>query len=161
MNEHITGDRWPPKPERQARLLECVEVIRALHAGEEVTHRRARARRSRPHLVAPGASRPMLVGAAVSAETAAWCASWADGLITVNQPIEVLRRVLEAYRGAGGRGPATLQVHVSYAADERTALAVAHDQWRNGALGASGVLGHGLGGGLRRHDRAGATRGPA
>ena len=38
VNEHITGDRWPPKPERQARLLECVEVIRALHAGEEVTH---------------------------------------------------------------------------------------------------------------------------
>ena len=38
VNEHITGDRWPSKPERQARLLECVEVIRALHAGVEVTH---------------------------------------------------------------------------------------------------------------------------
>ncbi len=71
----------------------------------------------------------------MSAETARWCASWADGLITVDQPIEALRRVLDAYRGAGGRGPATLQVHVSYAADEDTALAVAHDQWRNGALG--------------------------
>src|SRR5918997_5709803 len=39
MNEHITGDRWPPKPERRERLRECVEVIRALLAGEEVTHR--------------------------------------------------------------------------------------------------------------------------
>src|SRR5687768_10487841 len=29
-NEHITGDRWPPKAERNARLLECVEVMRAL-----------------------------------------------------------------------------------------------------------------------------------
>src|ERR671917_2623878 len=37
-NEHITGDRWPPKPVRNARLLECVEVIRALLRGEEVTH---------------------------------------------------------------------------------------------------------------------------
>jgi probable non-F420 flavinoid oxidoreductase len=135
VNEHITGDRWPPKPERRARLLECVEVIRALHAGEEVTHHglvhvdRARVW-SLPEVP------PDLVGAAVSADTAGWCASWADGLITVNQPIEVLRRVLDAYRGAGGRGPATLQVHVSYADDDRTALAVAHDQWRNGAIGA-------------------------
>src|SRR5215212_6985233 len=32
-NEHITGDPWPPKAERNARLLECVEVIRALFAG--------------------------------------------------------------------------------------------------------------------------------
>ena len=37
-NEHITGERWPPKAERIARLRECVDVIRALHRGEEVTH---------------------------------------------------------------------------------------------------------------------------
>jgi probable non-F420 flavinoid oxidoreductase len=135
LNEHITGDRWPPKPERQARLLECVEVIRALHAGHEVTHHglvhvdRARIW-SRP-------DEPLdLVAAAVSPETAGWAASWADGLITVDQPLEVLRQVLDAYRSGGGRGPATLQVHLSYAADEAEALAIAHDQWRNGAIGA-------------------------
>src|SRR5690606_36564465 len=33
LNEHITGDRWPPKPERQARLRECVDIFRALFAG--------------------------------------------------------------------------------------------------------------------------------
>ena len=38
-NEHVTGDRWPNKPERDARLLECVDVIRALLRGEEVDHR--------------------------------------------------------------------------------------------------------------------------
>src|SRR4029453_6371411 len=32
MNEHVTANRWPPKPERNARLKECVEVIRALWA---------------------------------------------------------------------------------------------------------------------------------
>ncbi len=37
-NEHITGDRWPPKEVRDARLRECVDVIRRLLAGEEVTH---------------------------------------------------------------------------------------------------------------------------
>jgi alkanesulfonate monooxygenase SsuD/methylene tetrahydromethanopterin reductase-like flavin-dependent oxidoreductase (luciferase family) len=37
-NEHITGDRWPDKQQRNARLGECVDVIRALLAGEEVSH---------------------------------------------------------------------------------------------------------------------------
>ena len=37
-NEHITGAAWPDKPTRNARLLECVEVIRALLRGEEVSH---------------------------------------------------------------------------------------------------------------------------
>jgi G6PDH family F420-dependent oxidoreductase len=37
-NEHVTGDRWPRKELRDARLRECVEIIRALLAGEEVSH---------------------------------------------------------------------------------------------------------------------------
>jgi probable non-F420 flavinoid oxidoreductase len=128
-NEHITGDRWPAKPVRNARLRECVAVIRALLAGEEVSHDglvtvdRARlwTRPDRP---------PPLLGAAVSVETARWAAEWADGLATVVQDRDHLRRMVEAYRGAGGRGPLVLQVHLSYAADEETALGIAHDQWR-------------------------------
>jgi alkanesulfonate monooxygenase SsuD/methylene tetrahydromethanopterin reductase-like flavin-dependent oxidoreductase (luciferase family) len=41
-----------------------------------------------------------------------------------------LRRVLDAYREAGGRGPARLQIHLSWAATEDEATAIAHDQWR-------------------------------
>ena len=78
---------------------------------------------------------PALVGAAVSAETARWCAGWADGLVTVNQPLDALRSVLDAYRSAGGQGTAWLQVHLAYASDEGAARAIAHDQWRNGAIG--------------------------
>ena len=36
-----------------------------------------------------------------------------------------------AYREAGGRGPARLQVHLSWAPTDDEALAIAHDQWRN------------------------------
>src|SRR5687768_6661947 len=36
-NEHITGERWPEKPVRNERLLECVHVIRQLLQGEEVS----------------------------------------------------------------------------------------------------------------------------
>jgi alkanesulfonate monooxygenase SsuD/methylene tetrahydromethanopterin reductase-like flavin-dependent oxidoreductase (luciferase family) len=72
----------------------------------------------------------MLVGAAVSPDTAAWVGGWADGLVTINQDHDTLRAVIDAFRGNGGEGkPLFLQVHLSWAADEDTALAVAHDQW--------------------------------
>src|SRR5687767_3285197 len=39
VNEHITGQPWPPKHTRNDRLKECVDVMRALWAGEMVNHR--------------------------------------------------------------------------------------------------------------------------
>jgi alkanesulfonate monooxygenase SsuD/methylene tetrahydromethanopterin reductase-like flavin-dependent oxidoreductase (luciferase family) len=38
--------------------------------------------------------------------------------------------MVHAYREAGGRGKLHLQVHLSYAGDEDTALKIAHEQWR-------------------------------
>jgi probable non-F420 flavinoid oxidoreductase len=128
-NEHITGDRWPPKPERTARLRECVDVMRALFAGEEVSHR-GHVVVDRARLWTLPATPPPLYGAAVSEATAGWAASWADGLATVNAAPEQLRRVVDAYRSAGGRGELVLQVHLSWAATEEEALRIAHDQWR-------------------------------
>lgn len=134
MNEHVTGDPWPPKERRNARLDESLTVIRRLLAGEEVTHdgevRVHRARVwSRPD--AP----PPLLGAAVSAETAEWLAGRVDGLATVAQSPDALRRVVEAYRGAGGEGPCVLQVHLSLEETDAAALALAKDQWPNGLVG--------------------------
>jgi probable non-F420 flavinoid oxidoreductase len=128
-NEHITGDGWPRKDVRNARLRECVDVIRALLAGEEVSHD-GLVTVDRARLWTRPEEPPPLVGAAVSAETARWCADWADGLITVNAPVEHLRRMVGEYRDAGGRGKACLQVHLSWAGDEETAAAIAYDQWR-------------------------------
>ncbi|HCJ48379.1 MAG TPA: LLM class F420-dependent oxidoreductase, partial [Microbacterium sp.] len=34
MNEHVTGDPWPDKPTRERRLVESVDVMRRLLAGE-------------------------------------------------------------------------------------------------------------------------------
>ncbi|HVM20710.1 MAG TPA: TIGR03885 family FMN-dependent LLM class oxidoreductase [Egibacteraceae bacterium] len=131
INEHITGDRWPDKPTRDARLLEAVAVIRALLAGEEVTHD-GLVRVDRARLWSLPERPPALIGAAVSEATAAVVGGWADGLITINQPLEALRRVIGAFRDHGGDGKRVcVQVHLSWAADDDTALAIAHDQWRS------------------------------
>jgi probable non-F420 flavinoid oxidoreductase len=133
-NEHITGGGWPRKGLRDARLLECVQVIRALLAGEEVSHD-GLVTVDRARLWTLPEQPPALVGAAVTSTTARRAAAWADGLITVNQPEEVLREVVGAYRDAGGRGPLRLQVHLSWDPDPDAALAVAHHQWRSNVFG--------------------------
>jgi probable non-F420 flavinoid oxidoreductase len=129
-NEHITGDAWPRKDVRNARLRESVDVIRELLAGEEVS-RDGLIRVDRARLWTRPETPPSLIGAAVSPATAAWCAEWADGLVTVNAPEETLREMIAAYRGAGGRGPIALQVHLSWAQTEREAEEIAYDQWRS------------------------------
>ncbi|MFG1675935.1 TIGR03885 family FMN-dependent LLM class oxidoreductase [Micromonospora sp. NPDC049282] len=129
-NEHITGDVWPRKDVRGARLRECVDVIRALLAGEEVSHD-GLVTVDRAKLWTRPEEPPALVGAAVSVATARWCAEWADGLITVNAPVDHLRQMIDAYRDAGGRGPLHLQVHVSWAPEQAEAEAIAYEQWRS------------------------------
>jgi probable non-F420 flavinoid oxidoreductase len=133
-NEHITGTGWPRKEIRTQRLRECVDVLRALLAGEEVSHD-GLVSVDRARLWTLPDQPPLLIGAAVTIETARSVAAWADGLITVKQSNDHLRKMIAAYREAGGRGEISLQVHLSYAADEREALRIAHEQWRTNVLG--------------------------
>jgi probable non-F420 flavinoid oxidoreductase len=129
VNERVTGQPWPRKEVRDARVRECVHVIRRLLAGEEVSHDGLVSVRQARLWSLPEVA-PALVAPAVSVRTAGNVTDWADGLITVNQPTQQLRKVIEAYRSGGGRGPLRLQVHLSWAPTDDEALALAHDQWR-------------------------------
>jgi probable non-F420 flavinoid oxidoreductase len=133
-NERVTGDVWPRKDVRDARLVECVDVIRRLLSGEEVNHD-GLVTVNRGRLWTLPSAVPPLIAPAVTAASAARHAEWADGLVTVNQPLDVLQQVLDAYRGAGGRGAARLQVHLSWAPTEEEAKGIAHDQWRSNVHG--------------------------
>jgi probable non-F420 flavinoid oxidoreductase len=134
LNEHITGAHWPLKTERNARLRECVEVIRALWAGETVTHH-GRVRVEEARLWSLPAQPPRIIGAALSEETAEFIGGWADGMITVNAPREQLLGMIEAFHCGGGEGkPLFLQCHLSYARSEKQARANAFDQWRTNTL---------------------------
>jgi probable non-F420 flavinoid oxidoreductase len=136
-NEHVTGDRWPAKPERNARLLECVDAIRSLLRGEEVSVD-GLVRIDRARLWTLPDEVPPLYGAALSTETARWCGSWADGLLTVGRRPADLRPVIEAFREGGGEGkPVAVQVKVAYGPTDEEALLAAHDQWRTNVFGST------------------------
>lgn len=134
LNEQITGDPWPDKSARNARLRECVDVMRALWAGETVNHdghvqvkdARLYTRSQRP---------PKIIGAALSTETAKWMGSWTDGLITVGSDAGELRKTIDAYREGGGADkPVYLQAALSFATTQEEAVHEAHQQWRQCAL---------------------------
>lgn len=105
-------------------------MIRRLHDGEEVTHR-GLVTVEHARIWEVPEPKPELIAPAISVETARRAARWADGLITVNQPPEQLRKVLAGYRDNGGRGKAALQVHLSWAPSEEAAVSIGLDQWRS------------------------------
>jgi probable non-F420 flavinoid oxidoreductase len=130
LNESITGEKWPIKAERNKRLRESAEVIRKLFAGETVTYH-GRVVVEGAKLYSLPETLPLLYGAAVTEETAAWMGSWADGLTTVHKPLNELENTVKAFRSGGGVGkPMILKVQLSYARSEEEAISGAYDQWR-------------------------------
>ena len=101
--------------ERNARLRECVDVMRALFAGEEVIHDgRVAVDRARLWTLPGAAAAAARRGG--QRETARWVGEWADGLATVNQPRAKLERDDRRLPGERRRGqPLVLQVHLSWA----------------------------------------------
>ena len=130
MNEAITATAWPIKAQRNARLKECVDVIRALWAGETVTHH-GLVQVAEAKLYTRPTTAPRIMGAAITPKTAEWVGGWADGLITISRPHDQLEQVVEAFRRGGGEGkPMYLKAQLSYANDDKAALQGAYDQWR-------------------------------
>ncbi|MDO6390877.1 TIGR03885 family FMN-dependent LLM class oxidoreductase [Pontibacter sp. BT731] len=131
INEQITGEHWPVKQDRNNRLKECVDIIRALWDGETVTHH-GLVTVEEAKLYTRAKVAPNIIGAAITEETAEWVGGWADGLITVSKPPKELKKMVDAFHRGGGEGkPMYLKVQLSYDKDEKKALQGAHDQWRS------------------------------
>lgn len=130
INERVLGQYWPSKATRNERLLESFDIIRQLLEGETITHH-GHVHIEEGRLYTLPAKRPLLLGAAVTAETAYWMGSWAEGLLTVNHPLEKLAGVIRQFRRGGGKGkPIYVKVQLSYSRNESAAYAGAYEQWR-------------------------------
>lgn len=137
LNESITGGPWPSKDIRNRRLRECTDIMRALWAGETVTHH-GLVQVKGARLYSRPAQSPLLLGAALTPETARWMGGWADGLITAAGAGPRVQRVVDAFREGGGADkPLCLQVAVSYAETDDECIRVAHEHWRQAALPAA------------------------
>jgi coenzyme F420-dependent glucose-6-phosphate dehydrogenase len=135
INEAITGGYWPDKEERNARLLECVEITRRLFAGEPVTHR-GRVTVVEAKLYSKPKTPVPLFGAAMSEATARLAGSWADGILLAGHEPGAVAPLIEAFRDAGGDGkPIHLQMAVSWHESLERAQHNALDQWSSASIG--------------------------
>ncbi|GGF66325.1 LLM class F420-dependent oxidoreductase [Paracoccus acridae] len=135
LNEAMTGMVWPDKPERNARLRECFDVMHALLRGETVTHR-GRVTAIEARLWSLPDAPPPLFGAAATEDTARWLGGWAEGLLTLGGDPANVARVIAAFREGGGEGkPVHVQHTISWAETEDRAMADALDQWAPVAIG--------------------------
>lgn len=130
LNERVVGANWPSKEIRNRRLLDGISIMRMLWAGETVNKEDGDIRVLQARLWTLPPTAPKVLAAALSPETAKWAGTWADGLITVNQPPEKLESIIAAFRQGGGQGkPLYLQLHLSWDESDGQALENAYDQW--------------------------------
>ncbi|HUQ50947.1 MAG TPA: TIGR03885 family FMN-dependent LLM class oxidoreductase, partial [Gammaproteobacteria bacterium] len=134
LNERATAGRWPSKSSRHARLQRGAEIISELLDGKTVT-RAGPPSAHEARIWSLPAERTALVGAAVTAATAAWLGSWADGLLTTAGTLEELRANVEAFRRNGGEGkPVYVKTQVCWAETDEQASRFAFEQWHCNAV---------------------------
>ncbi|MEX2210380.1 MAG: TIGR03557 family F420-dependent LLM class oxidoreductase [Gaiellaceae bacterium] len=126
LNEHITGEWWPPSEVRREMLEEAVEVMRKLWAGGTVEHFGRHYTVDNARVYSRPQEPPPIMVAAGGKTGARLAGKIGDGLIAVAPSAELV----EVFAAAGGTGkPRYAQVDVCVAADEAEARRIAHAQW--------------------------------
>jgi len=131
INETAVGADWPRKIDRDQRLKLGADLVRALLDGETVDHSGLWFSVNNAKLWSLPRMPPAIFGAALTAKTADWMGSWADGLLTVRKPIGELRQLVANFRNSGGQGkPLAIQLQISWGKTTEEARMSAWDQWR-------------------------------
>jgi G6PDH family F420-dependent oxidoreductase len=138
LNEHVLGDRWPSASERLEMLEEAISVMRELWRGETTSFHGTFFRVEDARIYTLPEEPIDVVVAAAGPEAAELAARAGGGMVSTAPEAELV----EAYRGAGGRGPIYGQLTVCVADTEEEARRTAHEWWPNAGL--KGPLGQEL-----------------
>lgn len=127
LNEHITGDRWPPPDIRLEMLDEAVHVIRALWTGETLDHHGRFYTVENARLFTTPEVPPPVIVSALGPVAARHAATIGDGLWCTGPKGDVV----EKWRAAGGEGPRYAQLNLCWAASESAARETVMRLWPN------------------------------
>lgn len=126
LNEHVTGQHWPPPATRAEMLEEAVTVIRRLFDGGMVDFRGEHLTVERAQLFTRPEVAPPVYLAAGGRGGARRAGRIADGLIAAAPD----RQLVDAFEAAGGAGrPRVGQVKVCWAASDAEARRIAREWW--------------------------------
>ncbi|WP_340556636.1 TIGR03557 family F420-dependent LLM class oxidoreductase [Streptomyces sp. GSL17-111] len=132
LNEHVTGERWPPAAVRLEMLEEAVEVMRRLHTGERVTHygRHYTVENARLYDL-PEEPVPIDVSGFGPAAIEL-AARIGDGFVCAGPQEESVRRFHHAGGGRqGGQAPTFTGLKAAYDRSRDEAVRTVHRRWPN------------------------------
>jgi G6PDH family F420-dependent oxidoreductase len=126
LNEHITGEHWPPISIRQEMLTEAVEIIRQLWQGGYQTIDGDYYTVDNARIYTLPDELPPIYVAAAGAESATMAGRIGDGLISTSPDAETVK----AFAKAGGKGkPTHAELTVCWAKTEDEGLETALKIW--------------------------------
>lgn len=131
LNEHITGEHWPPISLRQEMLIEAVDLIRELWDGGYTTHYGEFFTVENARVYTLPETLPPIYVAASGTESAQIAGAIGDGLISTAPDAETVKN----FDQAGGTGkPKYGQMTVCWGEDEKRAKQTATEIWGYTAL---------------------------
>lgn len=131
LNEHVLGDPWLGIEQRLGMLEESVEIMRLLWDGGNVSYDGQHYVVDRARLYSLPAQPPPVFMSAFGPNATEVAGRIADGWVNVSPEAEFLN----AYRDAGGRGPAQGGMKICWGPDEQACVDTVHRLWPNEALG--------------------------
>jgi coenzyme F420-dependent glucose-6-phosphate dehydrogenase len=131
LNEHITGEHWPPFAVRLAMLEESIEIMRALWEGGLKSHRGKYYTVENARLYTLPEEPVQIMVAAAGKESATMAGRVADGFVNSSSD----REPVEVFEKAGGKGkPRHGQLSVCWAKTREEAIRTAYEIWPTSAL---------------------------
>jgi G6PDH family F420-dependent oxidoreductase len=131
LNEHVTGQRWPPHDVRLAMLAEAVAIMRMLWTGETQSYWGRFFTVEDARLFTLPEALPQVMVAASGPKMAASAGQFGDGLISTSPDKETV----ESFTASGGQGkPIVGQLTVCYAPSKQEARRTVHHIWPNAGL---------------------------
>lgn len=127
LNEHVVGQGWPGAPTRHEMLVEAVEIIGSLFAGDSVTFRGVHYNVDNAKLWDLREGGPRL-GIAVSGPVSCELAGQHADVMISTEPDKELGEMFDRAGGAGK--PRVAQLPVCYDPDRDAAIDRAYDQFR-------------------------------
>lgn len=132
LNEHVTGQVWPPVSVRQEMLAESIEIMRSLWEGGYTTIQGEYYEVHNARLYTLPEQLPPIIVAASGPESAELAAEIGDALVSTSPD----KKTADAFDGAGGSGkPKYGQITVCYGEDEDKCAQTAYDIWGYSLLG--------------------------
>lgn len=130
LNEHIHGDRWPSAEERREMLVEAVEIMRQLWAGEVVNHRGAHYTVDHARLYSVPDDPPEVYVSGFGPRATELAAEIGDGYVTTSPD----PKLHDLFTSRSGGRPTVALTKVAWAPTEAEGVDLVHRLWATSAL---------------------------